>query len=248
MTYDYIKSKKRVYGILGDPREITASRKLNTLHERIKDVNGIETYVTAIFVNILNSESLLKDMDISSIAKLLRTYSSESLEILCSVESTPPLEAGVLGDIVYGIYSTPTRQMIYEVAEAGFYLNTMVKMLNKIFDEKGLPTITVQIGISTGKDVVINATTLHSNMDDKIIYGRSVSKARDFCRTTTIKGPIILDRITHYNLIEIMKDHNQDKDVESWFHVHDYKKEECYSCDVIKTEFNKWIDQGMNEY
>lgn len=84
---------------------------------------------------------------------------------------------GIRGDCVYGIYNIPTQNETYELLEISAYINTCIKMLNKMFKKNNLKQINVGIGVSIGEDLIVKAGKKGTGINDKIWIGSAVVKA-----------------------------------------------------------------------
>ena len=124
MEYNYVESKKRVYGILADPSPIRNIKKLDNIENRVDSSNGVRSWLTVVYIDIVDSKSIYSLKDEVKKAKILRAYTSECLEIIYSKLDMQPIEAGVLGDKIYAVYSTPSKKAVYSATEIGFYINT----------------------------------------------------------------------------------------------------------------------------
>ncbi len=89
------------------------------------------------------------------VAKIIKSFSSEVIEILC--DSNYCNEIGIRGDCVYAVYSTPTKNDTYEIADNAFRINTLLKMLNNLFENKKYLKIIAGIRVSTAGELVIKA-------------------------------------------------------------------------------------------
>ena len=134
--YDYRAGKKRVIEILNNKLEIIEKNKLPSIDELTFD-NAYKSWVSAIFVDIRNSTSLFADGDKTKVSKIIRSFTSEIIEILRIGDNQR--EIGIRGDCVYAIYATSVKDDIYECANKAFYVNTYMKMLNKLLTDKSYP-------------------------------------------------------------------------------------------------------------
>ncbi|HPG20075.1 MAG TPA: hypothetical protein P5198_10405 [Flexilinea sp.] len=249
MRYNYIDSKRNIKGILSDSSAIKKVASINSLKDRIHSQNGVVTSITAIFVNIVDSKKIYELPDPLLVSKILRSYTSETLNIINSLDENSPLETGVMGDIVYAIFSTPDKAQLYNVVELAFFINTMTLMLNKILEPvvPSILPIKTKIAVSTGIDTVVNATVSGGDRKDKIIIGESVQWAREYVKSHDLEGPIILHKTTYKNVIALLKLNNPDIDVDELFKTVEFKDSIVYETNIRKPVFEKWIKTGMKE-
>lgn len=246
MKYDYVESKRRIYGILADPNDIKKVKNIEKLENRLENSNGVKTWITVLSINLIDSKTLYSYPDELKRIKVFRAYTSEILQILYSNEELQPIEATVIGDRILAIYSTSLKRKVYEACQLGFYINTYQKMLNKILESKGYPQVQVKIGIASDEDIVLNATTKKCELTDKIILGSAIRNAQKKSRFKQTEC-MHIDSITYSNINEIMKQTNSEEPVETWFTKKMDEVGIYYECNIYKTGFNDWIDNGMKE-
>ena len=127
MSYYYYRAgKKRIDEILNARMPIEASAKLPST-DNLTFENAYNSWISALFVDIRNSTELFADDDREQTAKIVRSFTSEIIEIL---RDDPLLrEIGIRGDCVYAIYTTPKQTDLYEVHNKAAYVNSFIKML-----------------------------------------------------------------------------------------------------------------------
>ena len=143
-SYDYKEGKKRVEAILDNELKIIEQDKLPAIDKLTFD-NAYKSWVSAIFVDIRNSTALFTEEDKEKVSKIIRSFTSEIIEILRNDDNLR--EIGIRGDCVYAVYTAPLKSDIYECVDKAIYINTYLKMLNKLLSTKKYPTITaVRVG------------------------------------------------------------------------------------------------------
>ena len=243
--YDYINGKRRVNEILNDSNEIEEKEKVPkennfTFH------NGYFAWVTAVFVDIRDSTSIFTENKKTSTSKIIRAFTSEVIEILKNDDNLR--EIGIRGDCVYAIYTTSKKYEDYEIANKVFYVNTFMEMLNKLLQNKNMKTIKVGIGVSTAQELVVKAGREKTGINNLVWIGKAVTFASKFSSLANSNGynNIIFSGNFYNSFIGELKNNNENKNVESWFKQHrDSKLGYFYDCDIIKSEFNDWIENGM---
>ena len=98
MSYDYKEGKKRIEEILENEMEIKVNGKLPAGDEFTFD-NGYKSWITALFIDIRDSSQIFQDENSEKVAKMIRAFTSEIIEILR--ESDVLREIGIRGDCVY---------------------------------------------------------------------------------------------------------------------------------------------------
>lgn len=244
--YDYIAGKKRIKEILNNKLEVIENDKIPN-DGSFTFSNAHYGWVTAIFVDIRNSTNLFSKDDKEVVSKMIRAFTSEIIEILRNDDNLR--EIGIRGDCVYGIYTTPKRVDIYEIMDKSFYINTYMKMLNELLIEKGYSTINVGIGISTAQELVVKAGRKDVGINNSVWIGDAVTKASNLSSLGNKSGyrSIVLSSLTYSNMIDKLVERNGQK-AKTWFTSrNDDKIGKFYDVDIIKIDFKKWIDEGMND-
>lgn len=131
--YDYKAGKKRVKEILDNKLEVIEQNRVPKDNEFTFN-NGYYSWVTALFVDIRDSSTLFADGDKEKVSKIIRSFTSEIIEILRDDDNLR--EIGIRGDCVYAIYTTPYRKDIYEIVNKSSWVNTYMRMLNELLKEK----------------------------------------------------------------------------------------------------------------
>lgn len=243
MSYDYKAGKERIENILWGKLTVIDVANIPSDSNFTFD-NAYYGWVTAIFVDIRNSSELFSSEDKVEVSKIIRSFTSEVIEILR--EDDNHREIGIRGDCVYAIYPTPNKDDIYELMDKIFYVNTLLGMLNALFKEKGYNTISVGIGIASAQELVVKAGRKDVGINSKVWIGDAVTKASNLSSIGSKIGnrAIIVSSLTYDNMIEILTKYSTN--APSWFsrkYHADYGY--YYEGSVIKTEFNNWINEGM---
>jgi len=243
--YNYQEGKKRVEDILDNVLEVIENDKI-PFDENFTFSNAYYGWVTGIFVDIRNSSELFSNGNKELVSKMIRSFTSEVIEILRNDDNLR--EIGIRGDCVYGIYTTPTKDDDLKIADKAFFINTFLKMLNKLLSERGMPTIKVGIGISMDKELVVKAGRKGVGINNSVWIGEAVTKASNLSSLGNKNGysQIVMGANVYDNIIEGLQERNSSKDVKSWFterYTDDLGR--FYDANIIKEQFDRWIDSGM---
>lgn len=238
--YNYKNSKSNIINILKSETPIEEKETIPSDQEFTYE-NGIACWVSAIFVDIKNSSELFKSKD-EKLARLLRAFTSEIITIFQNFSKYSQI--GIRGDCVYAIYSTPKKDDLNEIFDIAAYVNTFIKMFNKLLAENKYSTIGVGIGLGCDKELIIKAGRSGTGINDKIWIGKAVVDAANLSSVANRHGykKIAMNSCFYNNI----KDFSNNK--KEWFnHISSskYFDGDFYECDVIQTEFNKWIEDGM---
>ena len=123
-------------------------------------------------------------------------------------------------------------------------------MLNKLLANKKYPTIAAGIGIGTARELIVKAGRRDVGINNPVWIGDAVTGASNLSSVANKDGhgPIAFSKLTYSNSIEQLKKNNSQKDVDSWFtEYHDTDLGTFYCANIIKVEFDNWIDDGMEE-
>lgn len=247
-NYDYKERKKKVEEILDNTDAVNEVEKFPR-DEDFTYTNGYKAWAAAIFVDLRDSTSLFSGKDDVSIAKVIRGFTSEIIEILRKDTTRDDLkEIGIRGDCVYAVYSAPLKKDISDVANRAFHINTYMKMLNHLLIERGLPSIKAGIGLATGETLTVKAGRKHSGINNLVWIGKSVAtaaKLSDLGNKDGI-GPIVMSSTFYSNYID--QQIKVSPEAESWWtEGKDEKYGKYFHGDILKTKFNQWIKDGMKE-
>lgn len=246
MAYDYRAGKKRIKDILDNDLDVIDKKKLPN-DENFTFDNACYSWVSAIFVDIRDSTKLFNNEDKKVVSKIIRAFTSEVIEILRDDDNLR--EIGIRGDCVYAIYTTPTNASEHDLYEKTVTINTLINMLNTMFNDRGFNQIAVGIGLSTAQELVVKAGRKGANINNKVWIGSAVTKASKFSSIANKNGikPIVISDSSYSSIIEIEKKEQGD-DCVSWFTSHyDANLGTYYDCSVIKTQFSEWIKKGMTD-
>ena len=246
-SYDYRKGKERIESILDGDLKVIECNELPA-DESFTFSNGYYCWISAIFVDIRNSSNLFANEDKAKVAKIIRSFTSEVIEILRKDENLR--EIGIRGDCVYAIYSTPTKSAIYEVADKTFYINTYMGMLNKLLKDRSLSELKVGIGMSTAQELVVKAGRKDVGINSKVWIGKAVTRASNFSAVGSKNGnsALVYSSCSYINFIDELEKRNSNKNPKSWFTYHSDEGDGAfYTANIVDTAFNNWIAEGMKE-
>ncbi len=248
MKYKYIDGKSRVTQILDNDTKINERKAIPNNDSDFKYDNGIKAWTSAIFVDLRNSSKMMEEEKFLEMSKILRSFISETLEIL-NLEKNLVRELGIRGDCVFGIYSTSNDLDEYKVFNLTIFVNTMVKMLNLLFDEKGYRKIEIGIGFSCDYEFIVKTGRKGTGTNDKVWIGDAIHTASNLsnCMSKAGRMPIGINADNLKYIKDKLKEENPNKNVDNWFTTFNYKNRQYVQCNLIDVEFNDWIKGGMND-
>lgn len=246
MIYDYKAGKKRIVEILEDASDIDEVDKIPNDREFTYE-NGYYGYVTSLFVDIRESTKLFAENKKSSTAKIVRCFTSEIIEILRNDSNLR--EIGIRGDCVYAIYAANKKKHDLEIFDKAIYINTYLKMLNLLLSNKKMKTIKAGIGIATHQDLVIKAGRKGKNIASKVWIGQAVTFASKLSNLANKnnKEQILITSEFYNSIIELFIKENGNYQ-QGWFKKYnDNQYGVIYGSNLIKSEFDKWVEGGMKD-
>jgi hypothetical protein len=244
--YDYRAGKQRIIEILNNKLEVLNGSRLPSIEELTFD-NSYYSWVTAVFVDIRDSTSLFTDKNKIKVSKIIRSFTSEIIEILRDDKNLR--EIGIRGDCVYSIYTTPLKSDIFEITDKTFYINTCIKMLNEFFNSKNYPVISVGVGMSTAQELIIKAGRKGVDIKNTVWIGDAVTKASNLSSLGSKNGigSLVYSASSYSNFIDIFIKRNGKKATELFKKIYHSDYGFYYQANIIKIEFDKWISNGMKD-
>ena len=152
--------------------------------------NGYYVYVTALFIDIVDSSKLTDGNRRPTLAKMYRAFLSECVAIMNSWEMCK--EININGDCVWGVFETPKKSDVDDVIAVAAQLNSMIKILNYKLQKKEYDTISVGIGIDDGRALMVKAGYSGSGINEIVWMGDVVNTA---CHLANKAGREIRNRI-----------------------------------------------------
>lgn len=249
MYYNYREGKRRVEEILTSSMEVVEAHRVPS-DDKFTFENAYHAWVMAIFVDIRDSTKLMDNPDQEYVAKVVRSFTSEIIEILRDDDRLR--EIGIRGDCVYAVYTTPLKTDVYHVFDGAIYVNTYLNMLNAILREHGYPAIRAGIGVAIGHDHVIKAGRKGVGINAAVWMGKAVSEASKLSGygEKTVSDRIVLSGLTFDNIIEEFEEKMPEKDPRSWFHRptgYATLPFNAYYCNVVMSDMNDWVKNGVPE-
>ncbi|KAB1636147.1 adenylate cyclase [Ellagibacter isourolithinifaciens] len=243
MHYDYRAGKKRIDEILDSGMAVIEKNRLPKNDELTFD-NSYLSWISAIFIDIRESTELMARDDQEYVAKIVRCFTSELIEILRGEDNLR--EIGIRGDCVYAVYTTPKKRDIDNVFDLAVWCNTYLNMLNAVLRKRGLDTLRAGIGLGVGHDHVIKAGRKGVDINAHVWMGDAVSTASKLSGygQKDHRQRIWMSSLFYNNIIDIEVERNSE--AKSWFSKSSGEPHGCYQCNVVKTLMNDWINGGMD--
>jgi class 3 adenylate cyclase len=232
-AYDVSKSAERIDLILSESN--SSFEELDSIPERSKltYTNGFYVNVAAIFIDIRQSSELTDEHKRPKLAKLYRSYISEMVAILNSF--TDCKEVMIVGDCISGIFNAQYKEQVEQIINAAAQLNTLIKILNYKFSKNDIVNITVGIGISYGRALMIKSGYSGSGINEVVWMGDVVNEASNLCNKANklLSKEILIESIIYNNLNDESK---------ALFTYSTYSS--CYEGSFINVSMNNWYKEN----
>lgn len=205
--------------------------------------NGYYFKCYAIFIDIRDSSTLPTKYQKRTLAKIYRAYISEVVALFQS--SSNCKEINIVGDSVWGIYNSKTKDDVSEVFHAAYAACSIINTLNYKLCKKGIDPIKVGIGIDRGDALMILAGFKSSGINDVIYMGGVVNNASKLCSKGSKYGNgsiAISDDV--YNDLE--GKHNGTEYYQTFFsknHLDGF-----YHASMVRTDMEAWLNNIKSTY
>lgn len=233
-SYKYAESFKRIKDILNQS-EINYTEE-DQLPDRSKLTfsNGFYAKCSALFVDIRGSSKLPQKYRRPTLARLYRAYISEVVAVLNGLDGCR--EINIVGDGAWAVFNTPYKPDIDDVFRHAAMLNSMIKVLNCELGKKGIDPISVGIGMSYGRALMIKAGYSGSGINDVVYMGDVVNEAAKLAAKGSqgyFDAAIMVSEVFKSNL----KESNQE--LLRWHSAY-----QCWQGDVISLAMEEWYEEN----
>lgn len=234
-AFSYTSSSERIKAIMDQPAG--SFEEVDGLPDRDKltFTNGFYGMCSAVFIDIRDSSGLTNKHKRPALAKIYRAFISEMVAVL---NSDPYVrEVNIVGDCVWAVYKTTQTNHIDDVFKIAFTANTLIKLLNHHYSQRGVDPLRIGIGVDYGRVLMIKAGFSGSSINDVIYMGDVVNRAAHLAheaRRGWGGNPIFTGGVFQQNLNE----HNQSLVTSRYVSG----LGTVYTGDVIRTDMNDWID------
>lgn len=104
--------------------------------------------------------------------------------------------------------------------------------------------------MSTAQELVIKAGRKDVGINSKVWIGKAVTRASNFSSLGNKKGnsALVYSSCSYNNFIDKLQERNSEKNVKEWFTYHSDEGEGAYyTASIVKSDFDKWISNGMSD-
>ena len=184
--YDFDHSLERIDSFINQGNATYKEVNYIPDHDKLSYDNGFYVNCSAIFVDIRESSNLTNNHYRPTLAKLYRAFISEVTGILNSNVNCK--EINIIGDCVAGICETSGSSSANQLIDTTSKICSIVDILNCKFKEANINEISIGIGISYGRSLMIKAGNKGSSLDDVVWMGDVVNEASSLCNKANKEG------------------------------------------------------------
>jgi len=230
--YDFNASLERMDEVLNST-ETFEKRQSIPVRSELTYTNGFYVNCAAIFIDICGSSDLTDDHERPVLAKIYRTFISESIAIMRSIGTVS--EVSIQGDAVWGVYNTTTKAQINQLIIVLARLESLIDVLNYKLSGKGYKNIQVGIGLDYGRALMVKAGYKGSGINDVVWMGDVVNQAchlASYGNSSSYDRTVMISHVIYINLSEEYKK----LFIEN-------KTHSCYHADLYNVQMNYWLEE-----
>jgi class 3 adenylate cyclase len=231
-NYDFKASFARIDSYLDANEGVYEEVQEIPSREKLTYSNGFYIeHCTALFVDIRGSTGLATRYTRPRLAKIYRSYISEIVAVMNGASSCA--EVNIVGDGVYGIFSTPYKSDIDDVFSRAAMTQSVIDVLNSKLTKREIEPIRCEIGIDYGRLLMVQAGNYGSGINEVVWMGSAVNGASHlshYGNRDYFDRPLMVSSVVYSNL----NDHNQS--------LLSYNTSRgCYHGHVINVAMNEWL-------
>lgn len=233
-SYNYVNSFQRMNDILNASDLNFSEVDEIPSRDELTFTNGFYVNCAALFADIRGSSGLPTKYKRPVLARIYRSYLSEVVAILNG--SAFCKEIVITGDCASGIFDARYKVGIQAVFGAAAKVNSMVRVLNYRLRKRNIEPITVGIGMSYGRALMVKAGYSGSGINDVVWMGEVVNEAcklGNFGNASNGDHPLMVSEVFRSNLTE----HQQG--LLSWNYTRG-----CYHGNVVDIAMDEWYEQN----
>lgn len=230
-SFDYQKSIERISELLDTSDASYEDHTGIPARDRLTFANGFYVDVTVLFVDMRKSKELSEKHTRPVLAKIYRTYISETVAVLKGNATIS--EVYIEGDGVWAVFNTTTKAEVVSVFETAAQIASLVDIINIKLQRKGYSKFEVGIGIDDGESLYIKAGHKGSNINEVVWIGRVVGAAAAMCKNANsswVDGELMASTIVYRSLTDKYKG----------FLEWNYNRQ-CYQGNVRNILMNEWV-------
>ncbi|MGV8175900.1 MAG: adenylate/guanylate cyclase domain-containing protein [Methanothrix sp.] len=234
INYDYIKSFNRIDELLSESENSFPELPQIPSRDKLTFNNGFYVDCSSLVIDIRDSSNLPSIHNRPKLAKLYRSYISETVSVMNG--NTNCTEINIIGDGISGIFKTPYKSDIDAVFATGFTISSLIDVLNYKFKKHDIHQIKVGIGISDGRALMIKAGYKGSGISELVWMGDVVNEAHKLASFGNRKRS---DKriMASSNIYNNLNEHN--KALLEW-----NQDRQCYHGEVGREDMIEWYNNN----
>lgn len=236
-SYDHVAGNDRIKEILNSSDINYEDVNSIPSRDKLTFTNGYYVNCGAMFVDIRGSSELPQTHKRPRLARIYRSYISELVAVFS--DHSMVSEINIQGDCVWGIFDCPYRQYINELFSTAAKVSSAIHILNWRLSKKGIDELTIGIGLSYGRALMIKAGYKGSGINDVVWMGDVVNEASKLCSNGN-KGWSNFEMMVSEVFRNNLNEHNQK--LLEW-----NSSQSCYHGNVVNTEMEKWLNAQKNK-
>lgn len=231
-SYSYEDSAKRTDEILDGSDN--SYIEVNSIPSRASLTfnNGYYVNCSAMFVDMRDSKKLTDKYKRPRLAKIYRSYISELVAVL--KDHPKVAEVNIEGDAVWGIYDTISKQNIDQLFYVAAKVSSLIDILNWKYSKRGVDPVSVGIGLSYGRALMIKAGYKGSGVNEVVWMGDVVNEAARLASrgNKNLNSETMVSSVFYQNLCA------ENQNLLSVNYA-----ESCYHGNVVNIAMNKWLNE-----
>lgn len=209
--YNYKEGLNRINDILKSNIDVEERNTIPDVDSSdYKFNNAIKGGVASMFIDIRGSSEYFKDNLPKKVAKVMRAFCSEVIEILRQNDCYK--EIGIRGDCVYAIYSASNSDDLCTILEDAIYVNTFQEMFQNILSRYGFNNFKIGIGLGyADNEMVAKVGRAGTGINNLIWIGDAVIDASNLSSLGNDGEfyPIVLDKSFYLEIMDYYANEEQ---------------------------------------
>lgn len=232
-SYNHVDSAGRINEILNSAEVNYQEKDSIPSRDQLTFTNGFYVNCSAMFVDMRRSKELSEKHRRSTLARIYRSYISELVAVMRGHSGV--CEVSIQGDCVWGVFDTPYKPNIDMLFSISYIASSMIDILNWKLEQKSLEPLTVGIGLSYGRALMVKAGHKGSSINDVVWMGDVVNESAKLCEygnSNYYDRQIMVSSVFHNNL------NTGNQSLLEW-----NSSRQCYHGNVISLEMDKWLKE-----
>lgn len=234
ISYDYLRTIERVNEIIIASDNSFEEVNVIPSRDKLTFTNGNYVYCSVVVIDIRDSSLLPEKHNRPKLAKLYRSYISEIVAVMNG--NSKCSEVFIEGDGVIGVFNSPFKSDIDNVFSTAAQLSSVIDIINCLFKKHDIEQISVGIGVSYGRALMIKAGYKGSGINEVVWLGDVInesSRLAGYGNSKWIDGELMVSNVFYSNLNE------QNQNLLSW-----NSQRNCYHGNVINIRMNNWHEEN----